>query len=394
MNISERESAVLFHTYKRIPLEIDHGEGVYLYANDGKRYLDLFGGLAVNALGYGNSRVLDAIAGQSRKFIHLSNYFLQEPQIRLAELLVRHSGYAKVFFTNSGTESIEGSMKLARKWGSANNKQDLLAFSNAFHGRTMGALSLMDKQKYREGYGPFLPNCSTVQFNDPGALKSAVNERTAAVLLEFIQGEGGIYPVSTEFVAELESLRKKFGFLLIADEIQAGLGRTGKFFGFQNFGVNPDIVAIAKPLGGGLPVGAFMGNEKVAEVLGPGVHGTTFGGNPVACAAGVAVLQELMENGVMANAARQGTFLASELNGLKREFPALIKEIRGFGLMVGAELTREGETIVGSLRDRGVLLNCTNTNVLRFLPPLTIREDELRDGIQTLREVLRDCSAT
>jgi acetylornithine aminotransferase len=389
MTIVDREAAHLFHTYKRIPLEIDRGEGVYLYAKGGKRYLDLFGGLAVNALGYGNARVLRAIEEQSRKYIHLSNYFLQEPQIALAEMLTGQSGYKRVFFTNSGTESIEGTIKLARKWGAANGKRELVAFSNAFHGRTMGALSLMDKQKYREGYGPFLPHCSTVEFNDIAALRRSVNGQTAAVLLEFIQGEGGIYPVSTEFARELDSLRKEFGFLIIADEIQAGLGRTGKFFGFEHFKINPDIVAIAKPLGGGLPVGAFLGSEKVAETLQPGVHGTTFGGNPVACAAGVAVLDQIVNGGLMANANAMGEIFRKELESLKSEYPALIKEVRVFGLMIGVELFREGEAIVNALRERGVLLNCTNANVLRFLPPLIIREPEVQEGLDRLREVLR-----
>jgi acetylornithine/succinyldiaminopimelate/putrescine aminotransferase len=242
----------------------------------------------------------------------------------------------------------------------------------------MGALSLMDKEKYREGYGPFLPHCSTVGFNDVGALKRSVNAQTAAVLLEFIQGEGGIYPVSNEFAKELDSLRKQFGFLIIADEIQGGLGRTGKFFG-----------AIAKPLGGGLPVGAFLGNEKVAETLQPGVHGTTFGGNPVACAAGIAVLDQIVNGGLMANAAAMGELFKTGLEALKSEFPSIIKEVRVFALMIGVELFRDGEAIVNALRNRGVLLNCTNANVLRFLPPLIIREPEIREGLDQLREVLR-----
>jgi acetylornithine/succinyldiaminopimelate/putrescine aminotransferase len=228
-----------------------------------------------------------------------------------------------------------------------------------------------------------------VEFNDTAALRRSVNGQTAALLLEFIQGEGGIYPVSTEFARELDSLRKEFGFLIIADEIQAGLGRTGKFFGFEHFKINPDIVAIAKPLGGGLPVGAFLGSEKVAETLQPGVHGTTFGGNPVACAAGVAVLDQIVNGGLMANANAMGEIFRKELESLKSEYPALIKEVRVFGLMIGVELFREGEAIVNALRERGVLLNCTNANVLRFLPPLIIREAEVQEGLDRLREVLR-----
>lgn len=394
MNNIEREAEYFFHTYKRLPLEIDRGEGVFLISTDGKRYLDMFGGLAVNALGYGHPKVLQAIENQIKKYVHLSNYFLQQPQVGLAESLLRHTGFKKVFLTNSGTESIEGSLKLARKWASKRDKREIISFSNAFHGRTMGALSLMDKPKYRDGYEPFLPHCIIVDFNNPTALRRVVSRHTAAVILEFIQGEGGVCPASAELVQELQTLREQYDFLLIADEIQAGLGRTGKFFGFQHYPIQPDIVALAKPLGGGLPLGAFLGSAKVANVFDPGVHGTTFGGNPVACAAGIAVLTELMDNGIMKNAEIQGNLLKSELQLVQEEFPAIVKEVRGFGLMIGVELTREGESIVEALRNRGLLLNCTNNNVLRFLPPLIVDESHIRTAIQYLREVFTSITAS
>ncbi|OLD62737.1 MAG: hypothetical protein AUI33_13350, partial [Ignavibacteria bacterium 13_1_40CM_2_61_4] len=319
--------------------------------------------------------------------IHLSNYYLQEPQIQLAELLVKYSGFSKVFFTNSGTEAIEGAIKIARKWGSSRGKSEIISFTNAFHGRTMGALSMMDRPKYREGYEPFLQNFRIIKFNDAGELRKAVGSKTLAVVTEFIQGEGGICPVSPEMSDEIDNLRKKFGFLLIADEIQSGIGRTGKLFGFEHYGVSPDVVVVAKPLGGGLPLGAILGNAAVSDVLGPGVHGTTFGGNPVACAAGVVVLQQIMENGVMKNAEAAGKTLKASLSGLKKEFPSLVKDVRGFGLMLGMELTREGESIVSELRARGILLNCTNQNVLRFLPPLIIGEEHIAETTRQLREI-------
>ncbi|HUI63665.1 MAG TPA: aminotransferase class III-fold pyridoxal phosphate-dependent enzyme, partial [Bacteroidota bacterium] len=234
MELNAREAATMFHTYKRLPLEIDRGEGVYLYARDGKRYLDMFAGLAVNALGYAHPRVVRAISEQASRFTHLSNYFLQESQIRLAELLTRLSGYPRVFLANSGTECTEAAIKIARKWGASRHKGEIIALSNAFHGRTMGALSLMDRTKYREGFGPFLPSCSVIPFNDGAALRAAVSERTAAVMLEFIQGEGGIRPVSQEFARQLSELKSTFGFLIIADEVQSGAGRTGRFFAFQH----------------------------------------------------------------------------------------------------------------------------------------------------------------
>jgi acetylornithine/N-succinyldiaminopimelate aminotransferase len=389
MNIFERESASLFHTYKRLPLEIEYGEGVYLYTRDGRKYLDMFGGLAVNALGYGHPRILAAIGEQSRKYIHLSNYFAQEPQVHLAEMLRTYSGYKKVFFSNSGAESIEGAIKLARKWGTRSGKTRIISFSNAFHGRTMGALSLMDRPKYLEGYGPFLPGCTTVEFNNISELRKTVSSDTLAIALECIQGEGGVVPVTEEFVGEINNLQKKFGCLVIADEIQSGIGRTGKLFGFQHFTLTPDIVVIAKPIGGGLPLGAILGNQSVADVFDTGVHGTTFGGNPVACAAGMAVLDEIVEHGVIDNARAMGTLLLSGLRQLHAEFPSLVKEVRGYGLMAGMELTREGENIVTTLRDDGILINCTNSNVLRFLPPLIIQQVHVETTINSLRNVFR-----
>jgi len=388
MNLQDREAATLFHTYKRLPLEIDRGEGVYLIGRDGRRYLDMFAGLAVNALGYAHPRVTQAINAQASRYTHLSNYFLQESQIALAELLTRHSGYPRVFFSNSGTEAIEGALKIARKWGAAGGKTDILAFSNSFHGRTMGALSLMDRPKYREGFGPFLDHCCIVPFNDPAALRKAVSPKTAAVVLEFIQGEGGIRPVSADFARTLASLRDEAHFLLVADEIQSGIGRTGKFLAFQHYGVKPDLVTLAKPIGGGLPLGAILAGEDVASVLQPGMHGTTFGGNPVACAAGGAVIREIEEKNLTAHAALMGERLLSGLRTLAGEFPKLIREVRGYGLMAGAELDRPGDGITDAMREKGILINCTDTTVLRFLPPLIIQKEHVDITISTLGGVL------
>ena len=393
MTILEREARVFFHTYKRIPLEVDRGEGVYLYGKDGQRYLDLFGGLAVNALGYNHPRVIEAIDRQIRRYIHLSNYYLQDTQIELAERLVNASGYSKVFLSNSGTEAIEGALKIARKWGKDRSKSVVVSFTNAFHGRTMGALSMMDREKYRNGFEPFLPGFVSIPFNDVQALRRAVNKETLAVVLEFIQGEGGINVVTEEFVSELQRLRQQFDFLLVADEIQSGLGRTGKFFAFQHYttpgGIQPDIVVVAKPLGGGLPLGAILGSEKVTDALQYGVHGTTFGGNPVACAAGIVVLDELVNKGLTRHVAEVGDYFIGRLRDVQQEFRRLIAGVRGKGLMVGMELTRGGDAVVEKMREEGVLINCTNQTVLRFLPPLTITRDELDEGLHALRKVLK-----
>ena len=387
MNLHDREAATLFHTYKRLPLEIDRGEGVFLIGRDGRRYLDMFAGLAVNALGYAHPRVTQAIDAQASRYTHLSNYFLQESQIALAELLTRHSGYGRVFFSNSGTEAVEGALKIARKWGAEKGKTDILSLSNSFHGRTMGALSLMDRPKYRDGFGPFLEHCCVVPFNDVAMLRKAINRQTAAVVLEFIQGEGGIRPVSAEFARTLAALRDEMHFLLVADEIQSGVGRTGRFFGFEHYGVKPDLVTLAKPIGGGLPLGAILAGEEIASILQPGMHGTTFGGNPVACAAGAAVIQEIEEKDLIARAALMGGRLMSGLKGLTREFP-MIREVRGYGLMVGAELDRPGDAITDTMREKGILINCTDTTVLRFLPPLIIGEEHVDQTVSTLKGVL------
>ena len=374
-NLFEKEQQFFFQTYKRLPLDIERGEGCYLIARDGKRYLDFFGGLAVNALGYNHPGVNQAIRDQVQKYIHLSNYYVQEPQVKLAERLIQVSGYKKLFFSNSGTEAIEGALKLARKWGKGKGKNELFGLSNSFHGRTMGALSLTERPKYREGYEPFLQGVSHLKFGDADDLIRHVDDRTLGVVLEVIQGEGGINVISQEYADELRSLQKKLGFLIIADEIQSGMGRTGKFFGFEHFRLQPDIVVVAKALGGGLPLGAFLGNERVEEVFTYGVHGTTFGGNPVACAAGRVVLDEIIEKNLMKKATEIGEVIKSGAQKLQKEFPAMIREIRGYGCMIGIELTSDGQPVVEEMQKRGVLINCTNANVLRLLPPLIIQQE-------------------
>jgi acetylornithine aminotransferase len=387
MNAFERESQYFFKTYKRLPLDIDRGEGCYLISKDGQRYLDLFGGLAVNTLGYGNPKVIAAIHSQLDRYIHLSNYFVQDPQLQLAECLIRHSRYSRIFFCNSGTEANEGAIKLCRKWSKRVGKKKIFGMTNGFNGRTMGALSLMDRSNYSDGYEPFLPDFDQIDFNSVDDLGRKVSTDTAAVFLEFVQGEGGVVVASHEFVKRLFELRDKFGFLIVADEIQTGLGRTGRFFAFEHYGVRPDIVTIAKPIGGGLPLGAILGEEKVGDVLGPGMHGTTFGGNPVACAAGIAVLQEIFAGDFIRKVADLGTHIKDALEKMKSEFPNLIVEVRGLGLMLGIELTKDGASIVDKMRERKILINCTRKNVLRFLPPYILTKAEADRAIAALHEV-------
>jgi acetylornithine aminotransferase len=392
MNIIEKEARYFFHTYKRLKIEVDHGDGPYLYATDGSRYLDMFGGIAVNALGYNHPKVNKAIVDQISRYIHVSNMFYQGPQIELAGLLLDASRFARVFFTNSGTEAIEGALKLARKWGKDSMKKRVFGLTDSFHGRTFGAMSLTGRDKYREGYEPFLPNTGILKFNDVSDLESNVGPDTLALVLEFIQGEGGINLVSEEYITRLTSLRRQHGFLVIADEIQSGLGRTGKLFGFQHFEFEPDIVVVAKALGGGLPLGAIIGSEKVGEAFTPGVHGTTFGGNPVACSAGLATLNEILRSGVMENAARMGDYLKNQLENIAVEFPESVLDVRGRGLMIGLELKFDGTPVIEKLMERHILLNLTNTSVIRWLPPLNIEKQHIDEAISALREVLKETS--
>lgn len=388
MNLREKESQFILHTYKRLPIEIERADGLYIYGKDGKRYLDFFGGIAVNALGYGHPRVEAAIVRQVERYMHVSNLFYMDVQIELAEMLCKLSGYPKVFLTNSGAESVEAAIKIARKWGKGREKRKLTALTNSFHGRTMGALSLTDRTKYRQGFEPFLPDVEHVSFNSIRELREKVDETTAAVFVEFVQGEGGVNVISDQFVDELFSLKRKHDFLIVADEIQSGIYRTGKLFAFEHYGVRPDIVTIAKPIGGGLPLGGILVDGPLEDVLGYGAHGTTFGGNPVSCAAGLATLSELSQKKIDIHVAKVGGYLKLRLLELKNEFPDFVSEVRGLGLMLGMECKTECTEIVRTLLDKGVLANCTNGNVIRLLPPLIIEEEHVDILISRLGETI------
>ncbi len=387
MSIFELEKGFFFQTYRRLEVHIKYGYGVFLYDDEGRKYLDMLSGIGVNALGYGNEKIKKAITDQIDRYIHLSNLFVHESQVNLAKLLIQFSSYKKVFFTNSGAEAIETAIKLARKWGKKFGKNIIISFSNSFHGRTMGALSLMDRDKYRNGYEPFLPGISVLRYNDIDQLEGNVDDNVAAVFLEFIQGEGGIIPADKKFVEKIFELRERFGFLVVADEIQSGLWRTGKFFAFEHYGVKPDVVAVAKPLGGGLPLGAVLGNEKVADVFSIGTHGSTFGGNPVACSAGCEVIKELSQ--IVEKINSVGKYFRERLEEMKLRHP-IIKEVRGVGLMLGVELSIDCSEIVKHLLNKGVIANCTSNNVVRLLPPLIISENEVDFFIEKFDEVLSE----
>ena len=387
-HIFEKEKELFLSTYKRIPVEIERGEGVYLYDKEGNKYLDFFSGLGVNALGYAHPDINEAIRKQIEKYSHLSNFFITESQIKFAEKILKYSEMSGIFLTNSGAEANEGVIKIIRKIKGKEKK--IYALTGGFHGRTYGALTLTASEKYQHGFEPLLQNIEYVEFNDTKDLQNKVDINTAALFIEFIQGEGGIFPASEEFVKNIKALRKKFSFLLVADEIQCGIGRTGKAFGYNHYNVEPDIIVVAKSAGGGLPLGAIMVSAELKEILAAGDHGTTFGGNPVACAAGNVVLEKVFEGGLLTKVSENGDYVIGLLSKLKEEFPKDIKEIRGNGYMVGIEHNYECAKLVEEFRNRGVLVNCTNKNVIRILPPLIAEKEHFNFFISAYREILKE----
>ena len=391
----ETEEKLFFHNYARFPIAVTHGEGVWLVGDDGTRYLDMIAGIGVNALGYGDKRLVEAISTQASKLIHASNLFMMEPQFELADKLLALSGLSKVFFANSGTEAIEAAIKIARKWAGLSGDQDkkeVLSLSNCFHGRTYGAMSLTAKPKYVDGFEPLLPGTGMIAFNDIADLEAKVSERTAAVFVEVVQGEGGIHRISQQFIDRLKELREQYNFLIVADEIQAGCGRTGTFFSYTQVDADPDLVCLAKPLGGGLPLSAVIGSEKVADVLSYGNHGTTFGGNPVACAAGVAMINAIEEDNLMEHAMEIGTFINNEVQKLAEKHPQIL-EIRQYGLMIGITVDKEAKQYVGRALQKSVIINATSVNVIRLLPPLTISLEEAQHCITVLDEIFTEEAA-
>ncbi len=385
MDIFTRGKKYLIDVYKRFPLDVDRGEGIYLFDKQGKKYLDFLAGIAVNALGYQHPAVNEAILKQLHRNLHLSNYFLQDIQIALAEQLVTISGLSKVFFTNSGTEAIEGLLKLVKKWGNRNRKNEIIAFSGSFHGRSLGALSITMQEKYQKSFEPLLSNIKTVPCNDVQAFESAINDRTLAVFYEGIMGEGGVRPISEELLTAVYRGRERFGYLIITDEIQTGVGRTGTFYYYQKSGFMPDGVATAKGLGGGLPLGAFIVNEELGTILEKGEHGTTYGGNPLACASGLATVKIVSQPKFLRHVTEVGKYLKKRLVTLAEQYPSIILEIRGEGLMLGMEVNQKAPELMFEACAQGLLFNIAGGNVLRFVPPLIIDKPAVDEAAEKLR---------
>lgn len=377
----------VMNTYGRLPIVIDRGEGCYVWDLDGKRYLDLVAGIAVNSLGHGHPAVVKAIQEQSEKLLHCSNLYWIENQVKLAKLLVEKSGLGKAFFCNSGAEANEAAIKLARKWGKG-EKYHIITLKNSFHGRTLGSLAATAQEKYQKPFMPLPEGFSAVPLGDLDALEQAIRPETCAVMLEPIQGESGIHVPTQEYMQGVQAICRKHGILLILDEVQTGLGRTGKSFCFQNFGLDPDIVSLAKAIANGVPMGAIVAKTEVADCFQPGDHASTFGGTPIATAAGFAACSILLDDDFLAGVRETGEYFRAQLRELGEKHPGMIKEVRGMGLMIGCELAGSSKAAAAELLKQGVLINSIGEHVLRLVPPLVISKAEIDEFIPQLEAAL------
>ncbi len=391
--IFERDDKNYLPVFNRYKIVLERGEGAYLYDINGKRYVDFLGGIAVNVLGHAYPPLVKAISEQAGKVIHVSNLYYTEPQANAAAKLVKLSGLDRAFFGNSGAEANEGAIKIARKFAKkiSPDKTQIITAWDSFHGRTLATLTATGQPKYHKGFEPLPADFDYVHYNDVDELAEKISDKTCAVMLETIQGEGGVYPPKDGYLTKVRELCDKHGALLILDEIQAGIGRSGKFFAYEKYGVKPDIVTLAKGLAGGVPIGAFIVTEEVAQAFHPGDHGTTFGGNPLACAAANVVLDTVPNEKFLAHVEEVGKYFKDKLIALQKKYPAQISEIRGEGLIFGAQLDKpklSGVEIVNECMKRGAIINCTVGTVLRFIPPLIVTPAHVDEVIDILDDVL------
>lgn len=379
----------------RTPVQFTHGKGSVLYDSEGRTYIDFLAGIAVNSLGYGHPKLTAAVRSQAERLLHCSNLFYIEAQAKLAKLLSQANKGGKVFFCNSGAEANEAAIKLVRKYfyDRGAHKGEILTALNSFHGRTLAALAATGQEKYQKPFSPMPGGFKYLPYNDLSAAKESISDETAAIMIEVIQGEGGVIQGTEEYIRGLEALCREKGLLLIVDEVQTGMGRTGKLFAYEHYGIEPDIVTLAKGLGGGIPIGAVIARGAAADTFEPGSHGSTFGGNPLSCSAALAVTETITENGFLDKAAEKGRLLKDGLNKLKEEF-AFVKEVRGCGLMLGMELDQgiQGKKVVGMALEKGFLINCAGQNTLRFVPPLIITEMEIQQLLSALQQIFQQIS--
>jgi len=382
----------IMNTYTRQPLVIHKGRGTRVYDPNGKEYLDFVGGVAVNNLGHCHPSITVAFQKQAQRLVHVSNLYYTEPQVKLARLLVEHSFADKVFFCNSGTEAIEAAIKLTRKHSHDTHgpdRHEIITMEQSFHGRTLAAVTATAQPKYHKGFEPLVPGFRYVPYNDLKAVARAVTDRTAAIMVEPAQGEGGVRIPDDDYLPGLRKLCDEKNLLLILDEVQTGIGRTGKMFCYEHYGVEPDVMALAKGLGSGLPIGALLARDSVAKAFTPGTHAATFGGNPLVCAAAIATIEAVLEEGfVLDNCRRMGAYFMERLNWLKQRHSCIVS-VRGMGLLVGMELTMDGKPIVQDCLEAGILINCTMDRVLRFVPPLIILKEDIDFLINRLDLILK-----
>jgi acetylornithine/N-succinyldiaminopimelate aminotransferase len=391
--IVDRANAVLMNTYGRTPVAFEKGQGCRVWDQDGRVYLDFLAGIAVTALGHSHPRVVERLKGQAEKIFHTSNLYYIEPQIALAEQLVTHSFADKVFFCNSGTEANEGAIKLARRYSLDRYGADrttILSMLNSFHGRTLGSLSATGQEKFQKGFGPLVPGISFVPFDDLAALDGNWTDTVCAVMVEPIQGEGGVRVPDPNYLKEVKKRCRERQALLILDEVQTGLGRTGTLFAHEQFDVQPDIMTLAKALGNGLPIGALLAVDEVAQAFQPGTHAATFGGNPLVTAVAQTVLAIILEEGFLPEVRRVGAYFRDGLLRLQEKFPQVIVEIRGRGLLLGIVLNQPGKPFVEACLQKGFLINCTQDSILRFTPPLIITEEAVDALINTLENLFKE----
>ncbi|HHU31906.1 MAG: acetylornithine transaminase [Zhaonellaceae bacterium] len=380
----------LLNTYGRLPVAMVKGQGTHLYDADGNDYLDFVGGLAVNSLGHCHPDIVKAIEEQANRLLHCSNLYWIEPQIKLAKLLVDNSCLAQVFFGNSGSEANEGAIKLARKYASlkyGQERHEIITMKQSFHGRTLAALAATGQEKFHQDFQPLPQGFTYVPFGNLEALKEALGPKTCAVMVEPIQGEGGVNVPTMDFMQEVWKLCQEKDVLLILDEVQVGMGRTGTLFAYEQFGVEPDILTLAKALGGGVAIGAFLAKEQVTAAFKPGDHGSTFGGNPLATAAGLAAVNAILQDGFLEQVKEKGLYLQNQLEKLQTKY-SFIKEVRGLGLIWGMELDRPGADVVSKCMEDGLLINCTNSTVLRLLPPLIVTKEEIDVAVAIMDKAL------
>jgi len=391
-NTMDRADRFMFRTYKRSPITLVKGDGCRVWDENGKEYVDFVGGIAVCALGHSSPVVSKALCDQSKKLVHVSNLFYTQPQTELAQILVENSFADRVFFCNSGAEANEAAIKLARRYSkekSGSERHSIITMDNSFHGRTMATLSATGQEKIKVGFDPLLEGFRYVPFNDLESLKSAIDGSVCAVMLEPIQGEGGVVLPDPDYLKGVREICREHDILLILDEVQVGMGRTGRLFAYQHFGITPDIITLAKALGNGLPIGAMMAQEELADAFGPGSHATTFGGTPLITAGALAVVKSLVNDGWTENAREMGDYFKNQLINLQRNY-SIIKNVRGLGLILGLLLDREGAGIVNTCMERGFLINCVQERVLRFVPPLIIGKEDIDLLIDCLNEIFKE----